>query len=72
MGQTLGVGFVIQAPRLLTISSQDALLLSQMSIQTDTIRLDNIYTGKFVTFMILKPPTNGMTMNGYLLWIPQK
>ena len=29
-------------------------------------------TGKSVTIMILKHPTNGMSINRYLLWIPQK
>ena len=61
MGQTLGVGSVRQAPRLLTTSSQGALFLPQMSIQTDTIVLDNIHTGKSVT-IILKNPTNGMSV----------
>ena len=72
MGLTLDVDSVIQAPRLLTTSSQGALFLPQMSIQTDTIVLDNIYTGKSVTIMILKHLTNGMSINRYLLWIPQK
>ena len=63
MGQTLGVGSLIQPLRLLTTSSQGALLLPQMSIETDTIVLDNIYTEKFVTMMILKHMTNGMSMN---------
>ena len=67
MGLTLDVDSVIQAPRLLTTSSQGALFLPQMSIQTDTIVLDNIYTGKSVTIMILKHPTNGMSMHRYLL-----
>ena len=62
MGQTLGVGSVIQALRLLITSSQGALFLPQMSIQTDTIVLDNIYNGKSVTIMILKPPINGTSM----------
>ena len=43
MGLTLGVDSVIQAPRLLTTSSQGALFLPQMSIQTDAIVLDIIY-----------------------------
>ena len=42
-GLTLGVDSVIQAPRLLTTSSQGALFLPQMSIQTDAIVLDIIY-----------------------------
>ena len=42
-GLTLGVDSVIQAPRLLTTSSQGALFLPQMSIQTDAIVLDVIY-----------------------------
>ena len=52
MGKTLTVDSVIQAPRLLTTSSQGALFLPQMSIQTDTIVLDNKYTGKSVTILI--------------------
>ena len=72
MGQTLGVDSVIKAPRLLIISSQSTLFLTQMSIQIDTIVLDNIYAEKSVTVMILQQPTNGMSMNRYLLWIPQK
>ena len=63
MGQTLGVGSLIQPLRLLTTSSQGALFLPQMSIETDTIVLDNICTEKFVTMMILKHMTNGMSMN---------
>ena len=72
MGQTLGVDSVIQAPRILTASSQGALFLPQISIQTDTIALDNIYTGKSVTIIMLKHLTNGMSTNRYLLWIPQR
>ena len=72
MGLILGVDSAIQAPRLLTTSSQSALLSPQISIQTDTIVLDNIYTGKSVTIIILKHPTNGMSTNRYLLWIPQR
>ena len=72
MGMTLGVDSVIQAPRLLTTSSQGALYFPQMGIQTDTIVLENIYTGKFVTIIILKHLTNGMSINRYLLWIPQR
>ena len=44
MGQTLGVGSTIQAPRLLTTSSQGALFLPQMSIQRDAMVSDIIYT----------------------------
>ena len=72
MGLTLGVDSVIQALSLLTTSSQGALFLLQMSIQTDTIVLDNIYTRKSVTIIILKYPTNGMSTNRYLLWIPRR
>ena len=72
MGLTLDVDSVIQAPRPSTTSSQGALFLPQMSMQTDTIVLDNIYTEKSVTIMILKHPTNSMSINRYLLWIPQK
>ena len=72
MGLTLGVDSVIQPPRLLTTSSQGALYLPQMSIQTDTIVLGNIYTGKSVTIIILKQPTNGMSINRNLLWITQR
>ena len=71
MGLTLGVDSVTQAPRLLTNSSQGPLFLPQMSIQRDTIALDNVYAGKYVTIIILKHPTNGMSTNRYLLWIPQ-
>ena len=67
MGLTLFVNSVIQALRLLTTSSQGALFLPQISIKTDAIVLDNIYTGKYVTIMILKHPTNGMSKNRYLL-----
>ena len=66
MGLTLGVDSVIQAPRLLTTSSQGALFLPQMSIQTHTFVLGSIYTGKSVAIMILKHPTNGMSINRYL------
>ena len=72
MGLTLGVDSVIQAPTLLTTSSQGALFLPQMSIQTDTFVLGNIYSGKSVTIMILKQPPKGMSINHYLLWIPQR
>ena len=72
MGQTLGVDSVIQALRLLATSSQGALFLPQMSIQTDTIVLDNICTGKFVTIIILKHTTNSMSTNRYLLWITHR
>ena len=67
MELTLGVDSVIQAQRLLTTSSQGALFLPQMSIQTGTIVLDNVDAGKSVTIMILKHPTNGMSINCYLL-----
>ena len=70
MGQTLRAGSVIQAPRLSTTSTQGALFLPQMSIQT--LYTDNIYTGKSVINMVLKLPTNGMSVNPYLLWIPHK
>ena len=56
MGQTLGVGSVIQAPRLLTTSSQGALFFPQMSIQRDTVVLNNIYTGKSVTYCDIETP----------------
>ena len=72
MGLTIGVDSVIQAPRLLTASSQSALYLPQMCVQSDTIVLDNTYTGKSVTTIILKHPTNGMSINRYLLSIPQR
>ena len=52
----LGVDSATQAPRLLTTSSQGALFLPQMIIQTDAIVLDNIYTGKYVTIMIIETP----------------
>ena len=69
MGMTLGVDYVIQAKRLLNTSSQGGLFLTQMSIQTGTIVMDNIYTGKSVTIMILKHPTNGMNINRVtILW----
>ena len=51
--------------------SQGALFLPQMSKQTDTIVLDNIYTGKSVTIIILKHLTNGMSINRYLLDTPK-
>ena len=70
--QALSVDSANQAPKLLITSSQGALFLPQMSIKTDTIVLDNLYTGKSVTIMILKYRTNGMNINHYLLWIPQK
>ena len=71
MWLTVGVDSVIQAPRPLTTSSQGAIFLPQMSIQTGTIVLDNIHTGKSVT-IILKHPTNGMSTNRCLLWILPK
>ena len=43
MGLTLGEDSVIQAPMLQTTLSQCALFLPKMSIQTDTIVLDNIH-----------------------------
>ena len=70
MGLILDIDSVIQTPRLLTTLSQDALFLPQMSIQTDTIILDNTYTEKYVTIITMKHPTNGMSINHYLLWIP--
>ena len=69
---TLDVDSVIQAPKLLITSSQGALFLPYMSIQTDTIVLDNIYPGKSVTNMISKHPPNGTSINRYLLWITQR
>ena len=72
MGLTVDVDSAIQAPTLLTTSSQGALFLPQMSIKIDIIVLGNIYTGKSVTTIILKHPTNGMSTNCYLLWIPQR
>ena len=66
MGLILGVDSVIQAPTLLTTSSQGALFLPQMSIQTHTFVLGSIYTGNSVTIMILKHPTIGMSINRYL------
>ena len=72
MGLVLDVDSVIQAPRLLTTLSQGALFLPQMSTQTDTIVLDNIYTGKSVTIIVLKHLTNGMSTNRYQVWIPQR
>ena len=71
-GLTLNADSATQAPRLLTPSSQGALFLPQMSIQIDIIVLGNIYTGTSVTTMILKHPTNGMSTNRHLLWIPQR
>ena len=61
-------------PRFCNISTETidqlmpgALFLPQMSIQTDTIVLGNMYTGKSVTIMMLKHLTNGMSINLYLL-----
>ena len=65
MKLTLGVDSVIQSPRILTTSSQCALFLPKMSIQTDATVLNNIYTGESVTIMILKHLTNGISI--YLL-----
>ena len=69
MKLTLGVDSAIQSRRLLTTSSQGALFLPKMSIQTDTTVLDNIYTEKSVAIIILKHPTNGISIYRYLLWI---
>ena len=66
IGLTLGVNSAIQAPKQLTTLSQGSLFRPQMSIQTDTIVLDNIYTGKTVTIMLLKHSTNGVSINRYL------
>ena len=63
MGLTLDVDSAIQAPILLTTSSQGALFLPQMSLQTDTIVLDNICAGKSVTIKILKHPAHGKGIN---------
>ena len=54
MGLTLDVDSAIQAPRLLTTSSQGALFLPLMSIQIEIIVLGNIHTGKSVTTIISK------------------
>ena len=62
---SLGVDSAIQAPRLLTTSSQGALFLSQMSIKTGRIVLGNTYARTSVTIMILKHPENGMSINRY-------
>ena len=72
IGLTVDVDSAIQAPRLLTTSSQGALFLPQMSIQIVIIVLGNIYTGKSVTTIILKHRTSGMSTNCCLLWIPQR
>ena len=69
MKLTVGVDSAIQSRRLLTTSSQGALFLPKMSIQTDTTVLDNIYTEKSVAIIILKHPTNGISIYRYLLWI---
>ena len=61
----LGEDSAIQAPRLLTTSSQGALFLSQRSIKTGTIVLTNTYAGTSVTIMILKHPADGMSINRY-------
>ena len=63
MGLTLDVDSAMQAPRLLTTSSQGALFLPQMSTQIDIIVLGNIYSGKSVTTITLKHPTNVMSTN---------
>ena len=86
MGQTLGVDSATQALRLLSTSSQGALFLPPNECTNRRNRagqyihwkicnhyhIDNIYTGKSVTIIILKHPTNGMSMYHYLLWIPKK
>ena len=72
MGLTVDVDSAIQAPTLLTTSSQGALFLPQMNIQIDIIVLGNIYTEKSLTIIILKHPINGMSTDRYLLWIPQR
>ena len=70
MGQTLSVDFATQAPGPLTTPSQGAQFSPQMTIQTNAIALDNTYTGKLIAIMIMKHPTNGISMNRCLLWIP--
>ena len=47
-------------------------LISGCTILAPTILLDNIYTGKSVTILILKHPKNAITIKRYLLWLPQK
>ena len=47
-------------------------ILALMSVQKDTILIDNADPGRFVIIMILKHSTNGMSMNRSLLWVPQK
>ena len=70
-GLNLDVESAIQAPRLLTTSYQGAHSYL-MGIQIVTIVSDNIDTGKSSTIMIPKHPANGMSINLYLLWIPQR
>ena len=70
-GLNLDVDSVIQAPRLLTTSYQGAHSYL-MGIQIVTIVSDNIDTGKSSTIMISKHPANGMSINLYLLRIPQR
>ena len=69
MGLTVDVDSAIQAPTLLTTSSQGALFLPEMSIKTGTIVLGNTYIGTSVTIMILKHPRDGMNIN---LYTPKK
>ena len=45
-------------------------VLAQFEYTNRHNRVDNIYTGKSVTIMILTDPTNGISINRYLLWIP--
>ena len=47
-------------------------ILAVMSVQKDTIVIDNTDPGKSAIIMILKHSTNGISMNRCLLWIPQK
>ena len=70
MGQTLSVNFATQAPGPLTTPSQGAQFSPQMTRQTNAIVLDNTCTGKLIAIMIIKHPTNGISMNRCLLWIP--
>ena len=72
MGLILGVDSVMQAPRLSVTSSQRAIFLHKMSILTDTMVLDNMYTGKSVAIITLKQPTNDMTINRYLMLMHQR
>ena len=70
VGLTVAVDSVIQAPKLLITSFQGALFLPQMIIQTENVVLDNIYTGESVVFIISKHPTNSISINLYLFWMP--